>query len=437
MHKVLSATLLSASILASFQSSASGPTGYSGAGLTTGPSSSPYSLSAAKSNPAMNSLVFSEGETTRMGYFPSIGFNVEVGPVDNFADDLEELADIIDDPSSTDDSAGDILDRFNAVLVKAGADGYLKFGAQAQLPITPFYFYSEKLQGAFSIDIAIAGAGGLSILDSELSFDSQNDSFTTATGIYVKAGEETKVSLSYSRESFKNEFGTLYAGVKANYYSIDLSKQVVPLIELAGQELGDVIEDEYDKNQKTSKALGVDFGVVWDAETYRVGLSFLDINAPEFDYGSVGVNCADIPENTSSRSNCEVARFFGDVRGEIDLTETHTKDAQVRIDGLFSLTEGLYVSAALDLAEYNDFIGDKHQWLHTALDYQTDWFALSAVRVGYHKNLTGFETSSATLGFSLFEIVNLDFEYGLESTSADGTSVPRRAGFALSIQEKF
>jgi hypothetical protein len=372
-----------------------------------------------------------------MGYFPSIGFNVEVGPVDNFADDLEDLADIIDDPSSTDDDASDILDRFNAVLERAGEDGYLKFGAQAQLPITPFYFYSERLQGSFGIDIAIAGAGGLSILDSELSFDNQNSSFTTATALYIKAGEETKVSLSYSRESFKNELGTLYAGVKANYYSIDLSKQVSPLIELAGQELGDVIKDEYDKNQKTTKALGVDFGLVWDAETYRVGLTLQDINAPEFDYGNVGVNCSEIPENTSSRANCEAARFFGEVRGEIDLMETHTKDPQVRIDGLFSLAKGFYVSAAVDLAEYNDFIGDKHQWLHGALDYQTDWFFMSAVRVGYHKNLSGFETSSLTAGFTLFEVVNLDFEYGLENTEADGSSVPRRAGFALSIQEKF
>lgn len=437
MKKILLATLLSASIAASFHTMANGPTSASGAAMSTGPSSSPYSLSAAKQNPAMNSLLFSEGETMRMAYFPSFGFNLEIGPVDNFADDLEELADIIDDPSLTDDDASDVLDRFNAVLESAGENGYIKFGGQAQAPLTPFYFYSEKLNGSFGIELTIAGVGGVSVLDSELTFDNQNESFASATALYIKSGLETTLSVSFSRESFKNEAGTLYAGVKAKYISIDLSKQVLPIIQLAGEELGDLIKDEYDQNQNSSSDFGIDFGLVWDTETYRVGFTLEDINSPEFDYGSVGTNCNDISENTTSRSNCEAARFFSEVRGDIAQNEVHTKDPRARIDGLITVGSGVYLSAAIDLAEYNDFIGDQHQWLHGAVDYQTDWFVLSSLRAGYHKNLAGFETSSATAGFTLFDIINLDFEYGLESVDVDGTSAPRRAGFAISIQEQF
>ncbi|MBF7074272.1 conjugal transfer protein TraF [Glaciecola sp. MH2013] len=437
MKNILVATLLSCSIAASFQASASGPISGNGAALTTGPSSSPYSLSAAKLNPAMNSLLFSEGESMRMAYFPSFGFSLELGPVDNFADDLEELADIIDDPSSSDDDASDILDRFNAVLESAGENGYIKFSGQAQAPLTPFYFYSETLDGAFGLDLSIAGIGGVSILDSELSFDNQNDSFATATALYIKSGLETTLALSFSREAFKNDSGTLFAGVKAKYISIDLSKQVLPIIQLAGEELGDLIKDEYDQNQNSSSDFGIDFGFVWDTETYRLGLTLEDINSPEFEYGAVGANCNALAENTSSRSNCEAARFFSEVQGDIAQNEIHVKDPKVRIDGLISVGSGVYLSAALDLAEYNDFIGDKHQWLHGAVDYQTDWFALSSLRAGYHKNLGGFETSSATGGFTLFDILNVDFEYGLDSVDIDGTSAPRRVGFALSIQEQF
>ncbi|MDM7860312.1 conjugal transfer protein TraF [Alteromonas sp. ASW11-36] len=433
MNKPLLAVLISASSTAL----ASGPTASSGAGLTTGPSSSPYSFSAAKHNPAMNSFLLSDGESMRMGYFPSFGFAVEAGPVDNFADDLEELADIIDDPSSTDDDASVILDRFNDVLLRAGADGYVRFGGQAQLPLTPWFFYSETLKGTVGIDLSFATVGGLSILDSELSFDNQNESFSTATSLYIKSGVEATFGVSYGREIYQHKWGNLYSGIKVKYMTIDLSKQVLPIVQLANADLGDLIEDEYDQNQNRSSDFGLDVGFVWDAPRYRLGLTFEDLNSPEFEFGDVGVNCDAIPENTPSRSNCEAARFFSEVRGEIAQREIHTKDVKARLDGLITPGGGVYLSAAVDLAEYNDYIGAQHQWIHAGIDYQTDWPFLSSLRAGYHANLVGTEISSATLGFTLFDSVNLDFEYGLEDVVVDGSTAPRRFGFALSIEEQF
>lgn len=433
MNKLLSAALISVSTTAI----ASGPISSNGAGLTTGPSSSPYSLTGAKHNPAVNSFMINKDESVRLGYFPSFGFAVETGEVDNFADDLEELADIIDDPSSTNEDASTILTRFNDVLIRAGDDGYVRFAGQVQLPITPLYFYSDTLQGTLAFDVSLATVGGLSILDAPLSFDNQNQSFSTATSLYVKSGIEATIALSYGREIYQHQWGNLYAGVKAKYMTIDLSKQILPIVQLANAELGELIKDEYDQNQKRTSNLGLDIGFVWDASVYRLGLTFEDLNAPEFEFGSIGVNCEQIAENTPSRSNCEAGRFFSDVRGEISQQEVHKKNTKARLDGLISPADGLYLNAAIDLIKYNDFVGAQHQWLHAGIDYQTDWTFLSSLRAGYHANLTGSEIKSATFGFTLFGSVNLDIEYGLDNVVVDEQTAPRRLGFALSIEEQF
>lgn len=410
---------------------------YTGSAMTLGPSSSSASLSSASYNPAMNSLVISEGESMRMSYLPTFGFNVEIGALDNFADDLEELADIIDDPSSTNDEPSDVLDRFNDVLKRAGEDGYIKFNAGMNAPLLPLYFHSDILNGTIGFDYSVNVQTGLSLLDAELSYNNQNSSFSTASALYLKSGLEQTFAVSYSTEVFANDFGQLYAGGKFKYINMKLSKQVLPLIELADEEVGDLIRDEYDKNQLSTNDFGLDFGLVWDADSYRVGLTLENINSPEFEYGEVGVNCSDIEENTNPRSNCESAKYFSQQTGEIKAKEVHQKHALMRADALIKLTDNLQFSTAIDLAKYNDIVGDDNQWLHTAFAYNSNSYILPSVRVGYHKNLAGSEVSSVTAGLTLFEIVSLDFEYGLESVEVDGSLAPRRAGFSLSIQEQF
>jgi hypothetical protein len=429
--------LIAASIMIACNTYADSSTVNTGSAMSLGPSSNVYSLSSASFNPAMNPLVIKKGESMRMSYFPTLGFNVEIGQVDNFADDLEELADIIDDPDSTTESTSDVLDRFNDVLDIAGEDGYVKFNASMNLPLLPLYFYSKKLGGTIGVDYSVNLQGGISLLDAELSYNNDKETFDTASALYLKSGFEQTFAISYGREVYSRDSGKLYAGAKFKYISMELSKQVIPLVELAGKDLGDVIEDEYDANQITSSDYGIDVGLVWDAKNYRIGLTLENINSPEFEYGEIGDNCGDIVNNTTSRNNCEVARYFTDDTGEIAANEVHTKHALMRVDGLVNLSERLQLSTAIDLAKYDDVIGYDNQWFHTALAYDSDWYVLPSARIGYHKNLVGTEISTVTAGFSLFKTVSLDFEYGLESAIVDGSSAPRRVGFSLSIQEQF
>ena len=117
-------------------------TGFS---MTMGPSSNIHSIQSAFSNPAMHSLLVGSDQACRFSYFPSLGINAEFGDVANFSDDLDELIDIIDDSSSTDDSVAEVLERFNTTLVNMGNSGYLKSTVGFGLPLPTMVHRSERL----------------------------------------------------------------------------------------------------------------------------------------------------------------------------------------------------------------------------------------------------------------------------------------------------
>lgn len=414
-----------------------------GSSMTMGPSSHVHSMESASNNPAMNSLMVADDQAWRFSYFPSFGFNAEFGDVENFADDLDELIDIIDDSGSTQDSVSEVLDRFNATLIEMGESGYLKSTAGFGLPLPRLVHKSKRFGASFGVSASIMRQISASILDSQLSYDDQNGTFSTGTSLYIKSGIEKTVSFSYSRQlvptinprwSGKEK---LYGGITAKVISLALSKQVSPLQQLDGKDVGSVIEDEYDTNLRESTSIGLSAGIVWDAGKYRLGLTVENINSPSFDYGAIGTNCETREENTTSRTNCEAAALFIQQRGEILARETHRMHARTRVDGLYNFNDKWVGTASLDLAKYNDIVGYENQWLHLATSYQFNNNIVPALRAGFQKNMAGEKLASLTLGINLLKYVSLDMEYGLQSTSIDGTSAPRRFGIALGVEERF
>lgn len=383
-----------------------------------------------------------EDDAWRVGYLPSFSINAEVGDVDNFADDLDELIDLLDDPGSSDEPVSDLLDRFNNTLVQMGESGYIKNSISISAPFFPLFHQSDVLGGAIGVELSVDAQIGLSILDAPLAYDNQNTSFSTSTSLYLKSGLATKIAVGYSREISLDRLdflgdGVLYGGAKVSLISMELSKQIIPVQQLDGKDVDEVIKDEYDANLKTSTNVAIDVGVVWDAERYRAGFTIANINSPEFDYGTIGENCTAREDNTLTRSACEIATTFTQELGEIDATETHTMDAYARIDGALKLSERWILSSSLDLAEYNDVVGFDNQWFHMATSYQTKGYFLPSTRIGYQKNLAGSELSSVTFGFTFFKCIGLDFEWGLEEVTVDDETAPRRFGFALSFEESF
>lgn len=409
-----------------------------GSSSTLGPSSSINSISSAFNNPAMNSLMVSDENIWRFSFLPNFGFNAEIGDVDDFADDLDELIDIIDDPNSTDDSAEEVLDRFNTTLIQMGESGYIKQSAYFNAPFLPLYYRSDVLGGTLGVGLKAETQIGLRILDDPLSFDDQNGTYSTATALYIKAGIEQALSVSYSRAILAEDGeDRLFAGVKLTLMNLELSKQVITIQQLDGKDIDDVISDEYDNNLESTTNFGLDIGLVWNANNYRLGLTIENLNSPEFDYGVIGENCTDRGENNEFRSNCESASYFIQEKGEIKAAETHTKHALLRVDGLYKLSDNWVIAGSLDLAEYDDVTGFENQWFHLVTSYDINSFKIPSARFGYKSNLAGEKTSSLSFGFHLFKYFGLDIEYGLDSVEVDDSTVPRRIGLAFSFEQRF
>lgn len=412
-----------------------------GSALTTGPSASEYSLHAGSYNPAMSSLMIDEDESWRLGYLPSFSINVEFGDVENFADDLEELIDIIDDPSLATDSVDETLARFNNLLPIMGEEGYVKNTASLHLPLfVKSDFLGGSLQAEFSYIAQVSGR----ILDDVLIFNQQNDTFSTNTSLYLKSGLQKSFGLGYSRQVFANSenseessSGKLFVGAKVSAISLDLSKQVFWLEGIQNDEVEDIIRDEYDKNMVSNSNINIDVGAVWDANRYRVGLSLNHLNKPEFDFNAVGINCAQEVPGSTAADNCNVAQYFVEIKPELKARETHEMSPVARADLLLKLSKKWHLTSSMDLAEYNDIVGFENKYFHVATSYETGSFWIPSPRIGYTKNLAGEKLTSLSAGLTLFSVFNLDINYGQETTVVDGDKFPRVLGIALSFDEKF
>ncbi len=412
----------------------------SGASMTTGAVPSHYSLAAAARNPAMAPLIVPEDERWRLSYLPSISASYEIGNVENFADDLEELIDIIDDPSLVEDLESTRI-RFNDVLVRMGQEGYIKNSVNVSIPVSPVYFDSGTLGGTIYMDVNYGAQVSLRVLDSPLTVNQTAQTLETDTSIYIKSGIETKISVGYGREvlEINDGFfgaGRLYAGAKVSLIELELSKQVTRIEDLNGEEVSDVIRDEYDNNLESNTNIGIDVGLLWDAGNYRVGLLLDNINSPSFDYGPVGENCEARTQGSVERSSCDYSeQLVAD--GRLDGRESHTKHALLRVNGLYKLSDRWHISGALDLAEYDDIVGDENQWFNVAMSYEAKSRYIPSPRIGYQSNLAGSEITSYTFGFTWLKCLSLDVEMSTDSVEIDGESAPRRAGLSLAFEESF
>lgn len=409
-----------------------------GPNYSTGPSVNNHSIFAVGYNPASAAFAVAEDERWRFNISPAIAISAEAGEVDNFADELDELIDVLDDPSSTDDSVEDVLDRFNRVLVEMGDSGYVKSDVSLRLPIIPLYHRSDRYDGTFFVDYQLNAQVGASVLDDELQFDSQNQTFATSSSLYLKSGIENRISVGFGKQlDFESRFGDIYAGARFNFISLDLSKQVIPLQVLDGRNVEDVIEDEYDNNLASNSGVSIDLGAVLARETWRVGLTIANIGEPSFDYGAIGEGCESREENTHERTVCEVSKYFVQTRGEIDGRESHTMSMITTADAALRLRKGVWLNTSLDLAKYNDLVGFENQWFHTGISMDSRGYIMPSLRAGYHINQVDAGITSYTFGLTLLKWLNLDFEYSPDSVEVDGDAYPRKVGFSFSIFERF
>ena len=413
-----------------------------GALMTLGPIASPQTGLSVLYNPASAETVIHEDDSFRWGYLGSTGVSVEFGDVDNFADDVNQLMDDLELENISVDAADGIINNYNDNLRhKLGSAGYMKVDVQFVAPLAPLLMRSDLLGGVLSMDLVGGVTAKISVLDDEIKFI--DNSFETNTAAYLKSVQYTTLGLGYSRELDNfvidkvNEHvaGRLLTGVRLNMYNLKLSKQVIGLMNIdEDDELGDVIADDYDGNQASGRAVGLDLGLIWEADNYHLGFTWRNINEPEFDFGTLGQDCTSNPTNTSV-SNCFTALYF-DSLNRITLDETHVMTSQATADvALNSENKRWRLAASYDLQPVRDPVGDEYQWTTASAAYVSSRFI--GVRVGVSQNQVGSQLTMVNAGFSLFGNVNLDLRYSLDTIEVDGSSAPRTFGFNLGFESSF
>ncbi len=88
----------------------------------------------------------------------------------------------------------EVLTRFNNALISLGSDGYLKSSLGIGAPIPALVHRSPVLNSSFGISASVLGQASVQVLDSELTYDDQNGSFSTATSLYLKSGIQKSVN---------------------------------------------------------------------------------------------------------------------------------------------------------------------------------------------------------------------------------------------------
>lgn len=429
--------------LLSFASVARDPFQVVGGALSKGKVSSKYDASSSFHNPAAASYFMAGESGLRYNFIGPLGAGYEVGEIDSLVDELDELLDILEDDDLSAQAALDAKDRFDPFLADAAVNGLLKVGGSSSIPFFPMFYHSNSM-GTFTAEMTISGLIRSTVLDDQIDIVALNDSFkiNTSAALYIKSAVKANLALGYSRPIYKREDAMLYAGLKLNVSQYKLGKNVVSLAGLEdGEDIGDAIEDDYEANQNSATNFSIDAGLLWVSEQYSVGLSLQDINEPEYEFGFINNNCAELMG--LSLDNCFVAQEAV-AQGRIKADEVHVANALATIEGstwigvpLFGKGGKFGLHASIDLNDKNDALGDVYQWASVSTSAKLNSWFIPELRLGYSQNLSGTELSYYSFGVTFFKHADLDIRWSDETVRIDDSSGPRSAYFSFAIQTKF
>lgn len=419
---------------------AANPTHTPSALSTLGKVSHPGTILSLSANPAAGETLLSIDDDVRMGFMSNLSFQLEMGPLDNFMEQANELSDALDNEELTLNEALDLKDDFDALLPELGDSGRLTQQSGISLPLMPFAFRSEKLGGVVSFDVSAGLMSHGQFLDDPIQIEVANEQINllTSSSIYIKNAVAVTAAVGYSRNVWESQTGdyNLYGGTTINLHNVGLNKQLIALQNLVdGEDVQGAIEKEFEKNSTLKTAVGLDLGLLWTAPNAQLGVTILNANEPEFEYGSLGENCLEI-ESVARQSNCFIAQqVFSD---EIALTETAVMSAKTIVEGaIYTESRNWLISGSAELNSTYDLIGRESQYVTVSASYNSDGYILPSLRFGAAKNLAGSELTTVSGGTTLLGMVNFDLTMSLETTEIDGTVVPRLFGFSLGVEEKF
>lgn len=442
-----------------------------GSNLTLGDTTNSQSIIADITNPAASAVaVANEGSIFRIGILSNIGVGVEYGQVDDIFTIIDEKASAYQDgftltlPSTLPTSPAEVpayvdalklaaqqpVDDLNEVLGVVADKGYAKVFASMNLPLMPVVVGGDFLGGGLVFDAngsvstkavelfapaqlnydnvqadLLAGNTRIDLGDAVLDLSDPAAPVLTVendTLLLTQAAGVGEVGLGYSRQVVKRDKGGLFAGVKLKYYTVGMTRKAFRLADITDAEK--LLEDIRDAEFSYARNFGVDLGMVWVGEHYRLGATATNLNEPDFTFAGLDTSGFSDPQGA-------IAQFLAK-----DYVYTMTRQYKLEA-ALYSSSRNWALNFGYDANAAPDPWGDDYQWASASAAYLTDSWWIPGIRAGYRSNLAGEKMDYVTVGLTLFKILNVDAGMSLDSITIDGTEVPRgamlNAGLALAF----
>lgn len=428
----------------------------SGPNLTYGAVSNGQTVMSDITNPAAGAAVLQqEGNQYRFGILGSIGAGFEFGAVDDVYGKIDAQADIFSigvgvDPANFATTIDAQVDTVNSVLSEvASPEAYAKGFVSAHVPLMPLVIAHKALGGSLVFDVNGSVAVKVNALHADVVVDAaqlESDILLGGAGVYTngditidattgspvltidndssivaKAASTAELALGYSRPLMELGGGTLYSGLRGKYYKVGMARAAIrlgTLIDGAEQALTDATDADF----VTDTALGLDFGMLWVNDHFRLGATLANVNEPSFEFGDIN--------NIASYTDTGILE-------QVRASNSYTMEQQLSLEAsLYTASKNWVVSGGFDANAVADALGDEYQWATVSAAYATDTWWIPGIRAGIRKNLAGSEINYYTLGTTL-AMVNIDLAWSSDKVTIDGSSMPRGAMVNLGLEVSF
>lgn len=240
----------------------------------------------------------------------------------------------------------------------------------------------------------------------------ENDSL-----LLVKSTQIYQFSLSYSHLAKEYDNGSLYWGVKPNYYRVGLTNASVSLGNITdSEELFDSIKEA---DYIFENGFDADLGLLWAAEQYHLGMNVKNILESTYKFPTIDRNIFDAAS----------------IQKKLDFHSSYTMERQLKLDAaFFSKSRKWTLNLELDANATEGPMKDDYQWFAATAGYASDSWWLPSARVGFSKNLAGTELSYINAGFTVMKYINIDLATALDTVELDGTKLMRGASINIGVQ---
>lgn len=434
---------LTLAVLAALPAQANQSLSTSGYGLTVGPVYSRANLGSAGYNPANGLRLVAPDESVRLGV-AQVGVQYELGQVDDVQKTADQIKAAID--AATIANAQAQVNEVNRLLtgLDAGTRGSLQgYGSL----LTPLLIRSETLRGVFALNVSAQAqaAGTFYSAPAELLRDAlgtPTGKVTTASAFDVKTAQITQVSLGYSTDLLPlltSDPGArqLDVGLRVNAYRAQLYRQMVAFVDNAGNTNNGGF-DRHASRGASASATAVDLGAMWGTENYQLGATLYNLGSPRLRFPD--------PTFDLNIANAQAAAKLEQLGKIVTDDSVSLKPHLVLEASVFSSSKRWLAQGSLATHETPNFVGEAQRYATASVSFNAERFdgsygtllnyLVPSARLGYRVNLAGTGLATTGLGLS-WGVVNLDFNVSQQRVNADGSKVPRTAGAALSIAEKF